>query len=259
MICRDEFTHLTSITCNTPRRDRLHRSSLSGSRWKWMTKLFTRCARIFVRLHRLMQRIGLKVNRFSFTSRPHWSIDLAGNTLKQIVRNEHHSSLLLTLCDRSTTPNDVRRASMITFKNFIKRNWPSLDNSNVICFQDRNHIKEHIVELMTRSPEHIQEQLSEAITVIGQCDFPEQWPNLPGNADPSIPIATIEQCFSVDQRRVENSAFALRTLSLRAEIRWTLVGNQVGSREIHTSLYGIVSSKTTKWRWCPRGCRACFS
>ena len=106
------------------------------------------------------------------------SLALAEKTLKQIERNEQYSSLLLTLCDRSTTPDDVRRASVITFKNFIKRNWPSLDNSNVISLQDRNHIKEHIVELMTRSPEHIQEQLSEAITVIGQCDFPEQWPNL---------------------------------------------------------------------------------
>jgi exportin-2 (importin alpha re-exporter) len=68
--------------------------------------------------------------------------------------------------------------SVITFKNFIKDNWPSLDNTNVISLQDRNHIKEHIVELMTPSPEHIQEQLSEAITVIEQCDFSHQWPSL---------------------------------------------------------------------------------
>ena len=31
---------------------------------------------------------------------------------------------------------------------------------------------------MTRSPEHIQEQLSDAITVIGQCDFPDRWTTL---------------------------------------------------------------------------------
>jgi exportin-2 (importin alpha re-exporter) len=31
---------------------------------------------------------------------------------------------------------------------------------------------------MTRSPEHIQEQLSDAITVIGKCDFPDQWSTL---------------------------------------------------------------------------------
>jgi exportin-2 (importin alpha re-exporter) len=71
---------------------------------------------------------------------------------------------------------------VIIFKNFIKRNWPSLDASssttNLISIRDRNHIKEHIVDLMTRSPEHIQQQLSDAITVIGQCDFPDQWPTL---------------------------------------------------------------------------------
>ena len=102
----------------------------------------------------------------------------AEKMLKQIERNEHYSSLLLTLCDRSTTPDDIRRASVITFKNFIKRNWPSLDGSNIISLADRNHIKEHIVDLMTRSPEHIQEQLSDAITVIGKCDFPDHWSTL---------------------------------------------------------------------------------
>ncbi len=107
---------------------------------------------------------------------------LAEKTLKQIERNENYSLLLLTLCERSTTPDEIRRASVITFKNFIKRNWPSLDASssttNPISIRDRNHIKEHIVDLMTRSPEHIQQQLSDAITVIGKCDFPDQWPTL---------------------------------------------------------------------------------
>ncbi|CAF3340597.1 unnamed protein product [Rotaria socialis] len=106
----------------------------------------------------------------------------AEKTLKQIERNENYSSLLLTLCERSTIPDEIRRASVITFKNFVKRNWPSLDASssttNSISIRDRNHIKEHIIDLMTRSPEHIQQQLSDAITVIGKCDFPDQWPTL---------------------------------------------------------------------------------
>ena len=88
----------------------------------------------------------------------------------------------MTLCERSTTPDEIRRASVITFKNFIKRNWPALDASssttNSISIRDRNHIKEHIIDLMTRSPEHIQQQLSDAITVIGKCDFPDQWTTL---------------------------------------------------------------------------------
>lgn len=98
--------------------------------------------------------------------------------LKQIEGKEHYSALLLTLCERPTTPDGIRKAAVITFKNFIKRNWPSLDESNLISLTDRNHIKGNIVDLMTRSPEHIQEQLSDAITVIGKSDFPERWPTL---------------------------------------------------------------------------------
>ena len=102
----------------------------------------------------------------------------AEKTLKQIERNENYTALLLTLCERSTTPTEIRLASAITFKNFVKSNWHSLDPSSSISIRDRNHIKEHIVDLMTRSPEHIQEQLSEAITVIGKWDFPDQWSTL---------------------------------------------------------------------------------
>lgn len=112
----------------------------------------------------------------------HFFIVLAEKTLKQIERNENYSALLLTLCERPNVADEIRRAAVINFKNFVRRNWPSLDatssTTNPISMRDRNYIKEHIVDLMTRSPEHIQQQLSEAITVIGKCDFPEQWPTL---------------------------------------------------------------------------------
>ena len=107
--------------------------------------------------------------------------NFSGKTLKQIERNENYSSLLLTLCERPSVADEVRRAAVITFKNFVRRNWASLDptaSTNSISNRDRTHIKEHIVDLMTRSPDHIQQQLSEAITVIGKCDFPDQWPTL---------------------------------------------------------------------------------
>ncbi|CAF4212092.1 unnamed protein product, partial [Adineta steineri] len=41
-------------------------------------------------------------------------------TLEQIERNENYSSLLLIFCASSTTSDDIRRASVITFKIFIK-------------------------------------------------------------------------------------------------------------------------------------------
>lgn len=121
-----------------------------------------------------------KTKMISVTARltEHSSLFLAEQMLKQIERKERYSSLLLTLCERATTNDGVRRAAVITFKNYIKRNWPSLEGSDLISLADRDYIKDNIVDLMTRSPEHIQEQLSDAITVIGKRDFPDRWPNL---------------------------------------------------------------------------------
>ena len=43
---------------------------------------------------------------------------------------------------------------------------------------DRNGVKRLIVNLMLKSPESIQRQLSDAISVIGREDFPKKWPDL---------------------------------------------------------------------------------
>ncbi|CAF0873836.1 unnamed protein product, partial [Didymodactylos carnosus] len=104
----------------------------------------------------------------------------AEKTLKQIERNEKYSLLLLTLCDREQISMDIRKAAAIIFKNFIKLNWPSSETSSLITLNDRNQIKQHIIDLMTKSPEQIQKQLSDSISIIGQNDFPDQWPELLG-------------------------------------------------------------------------------
>ncbi len=39
-------------------------------------------------------------------------------------------------------------------------------------------VKQLIVNLMLKSPETIQRQLSDAISVIGREDFPKKWPDL---------------------------------------------------------------------------------
>ena len=49
-----------------------------------------------------------------------------------------------------------------------------------ISENDRTLIKNHIVELMLKSPETIQKQLSDAISIIGREDFPEKWKDLLG-------------------------------------------------------------------------------
>lgn len=90
----------------------------------------------------------------------------------------------LYLTRRDDLPNEVHVSSAIAFKNFIKRHWnynpndESRDQVDMIETKQRGMIKEHITQFMLDSPSHIQRQLSEAITIIGQSDFPSKWPNL---------------------------------------------------------------------------------
>jgi exportin-2 (importin alpha re-exporter) len=65
------------------------------------------------------------------------------------------------------------------FKNYVKRNWRVIEEAgNRIHESDRTNVKQTIVDLMLKSPEQIQRQLSDAISIIGREDFPAKWPDL---------------------------------------------------------------------------------
>ena len=83
------------------------------------------------------------------------------------------------LCNRESVLQHIRVSAAITFKNFIKRNWHiNEDGNDKITQSDRTDIKSSIVELMLTSPEQIQRQLSDAISIISKEDFPAKWENL---------------------------------------------------------------------------------
>ena len=99
--------------------------------------------------------------------------------LESIEGNQSYALLLLQLMDKNDCDITIRIAAAITFKNFVKRNWPiNEDEISKICEQDRVNVKNLIVDLMLRSPELIQRQLSDALSIIGREDFPNKWPNL---------------------------------------------------------------------------------
>jgi exportin-2 (importin alpha re-exporter) len=59
--------------------------------------------------------------------------------------------------------------------------WISFQDDDVgdrIHLQDRETVRQLIVNLMLHSPEAIQKQLSDAVSIIGRYDFPNKWPNL---------------------------------------------------------------------------------
>lgn len=99
--------------------------------------------------------------------------------LEQVEVNENYPMLLLKLLTRDNVEMTIRVACAITFKNYIKRNWHTDEDSvNRISANDRLAIKENIVNIMVMSPEGIQKQLSDAVAIIGRYDFPSKWQNL---------------------------------------------------------------------------------
>ncbi|XP_067121155.1 exportin-2 [Centruroides vittatus] len=99
--------------------------------------------------------------------------------LESVEINQNYPVLLLHLVDKSDCDMTIRIAGSIVFKNYVKRNWRIIEDcSNKIHESDRNAIKNLIVGLMLRSPEQIQRQLSDAVSIIGREDFPQKWPNL---------------------------------------------------------------------------------
>ncbi|KAL3867833.1 hypothetical protein ACJMK2_040679 [Sinanodonta woodiana] len=103
----------------------------------------------------------------------------AESFLESVEGNQNYPLLLLNLLDKTDVGLHIRVSSAITFKNYVKRNWRKVDEvEDKIHINDRNTVKHLIVGLMLKSPEQIQKQLSDAISIIGREDFPKDWPDL---------------------------------------------------------------------------------
>lgn len=99
--------------------------------------------------------------------------------LEGVEVNQNYPLLLLHLIHKPEVDMTIRIAGSVAFKNYIKRNWNvEEDQSDRIHESDRTAIKNLIVTLMLTSPESIQKQLSDAISIIGKTDFPTKWPEL---------------------------------------------------------------------------------
>lgn len=103
----------------------------------------------------------------------------AEEKLMQLEGTPNYGMLLMQIADETTLDMRLRLAAAINFKNFIKRNWRIVeDQPTKISSHDREVIKRSIVNYMLKTPESIQRQLSDAITIIGQEDFPGNWKDL---------------------------------------------------------------------------------
>ncbi|KAI8351996.1 importin-alpha re-exporter [Mortierella sp. GBAus27b] len=94
-------------------------------------------------------------------------------------QSQNFGQLVLLLIATKSYDVNIRFAASLLFKNFIRRNWMSDDETGSnISTADRDAIKSKIVDLMTITEAKIQLQLSDAVTQIADSDFPQKWQNL---------------------------------------------------------------------------------
>ena len=99
--------------------------------------------------------------------------------LETFSTTANYGLILLMLCNKQELALHLRVSASINFKNFIKKNWRiDEDEVNKIRDEERGKIKANIVELMLTSPDQIQRQLSDAVSIISKEDFPDKWQNL---------------------------------------------------------------------------------
>lgn len=107
--------------------------------------------------------------------------------MQQLESESGFGPALLVLCNKAELAMHLRVCAAVTLKNYVKRNWKLSDDVvlgdnapivDKIRGEDRVWIKQNIVELMLTSPEQIQLQLSDAISIVSKEDFPEKWTDL---------------------------------------------------------------------------------
>ena len=86
------------------------------------------------------------------------------------------------LCAPQIEPQQaaIRQAAAVIFKNAIKRGWEPEDEIGEarISNNDRDTIKSNLIDLMCSTPQDVQRQLAEAVTIISLHDFPANWSSL---------------------------------------------------------------------------------
>lgn len=103
----------------------------------------------------------------------------AEQALRNLQSRQNFGLLLLASIENDNANIQTRIAGAIHFKNFVKEHWKVVEEKdNVIHVSDREQIKASIVDIMLKAPSSVQKQLSTAIAIIGQEDFPLKWPTL---------------------------------------------------------------------------------
>ncbi|CAI9292076.1 unnamed protein product [Lactuca saligna] len=101
----------------------------------------------------------------------------AEKNLSDAADNPNYGLAVLRLVAEPSVDEQIRQCAAVNFKNHLKTRWmPS--SATPIPDSEKEQIKTLIVPLMLSATPRIQAQLSEALAVIGNHDFPRLWPAL---------------------------------------------------------------------------------
>ncbi|KAK4706174.1 exportin-2 (importin alpha re-exporter), partial [Phenoliferia sp. Uapishka_3] len=90
------------------------------------------------------------------------------------------ASSILHLTQDATAAKPIRMSAALNFKNWIKANWAVEDAPTPLTTATAESLKESIVSIMIAlaSEPSLQVQVGEAISIMAEADFPEQWKGL---------------------------------------------------------------------------------
>ncbi|CAL5195941.1 unnamed protein product [Lathyrus oleraceus] len=100
----------------------------------------------------------------------------AESSLSEAADSPNFGLVVLRLVAEPAVDEQIRQSAAVNFKNHLRLRWALEDSS--ILEPEKEQIKTLIVPLMLGATPKIQSQLSEALAIIGNHDFPRAWPTL---------------------------------------------------------------------------------
>jgi hypothetical protein len=146
--------------------------------------------------------------------------------LGAVKTSPQFSVTLLKLLEAKGNSPVVRQSAAIYFKNIVKNHWRQREDEEfVLPDADKELLKPHLVSLMLSVEAKYEKQLSEAISIIADVDFPDRWPSLLpelvskfGCGDLSIINGVLSTTYSIFKRY----NFKFRSDDLFREIKVTV-------------------------------------
>ncbi|KAK9813831.1 hypothetical protein WJX73_000701 [Symbiochloris irregularis] len=132
-------------------------------------------------------------------------------TLKQFQHSKGQLVNLLRVAVEPSLDLGTRQAAAITFKNLVRHDWAADDPSSPIPAEDKQAVRENLLESLIRAPPIIQKQLGECLKDVLHADYPLRWP--------SLLQSIVQNLTTQEQARIHGGLLALRSLMRKYEFR----------------------------------------